>query len=185
MITLLIFLMCLIGGIYNLCIGQLADAAILLGFCGVFVLIARWIGGHKKQTAEFLNWIKSKQEDLKKGWAFYRGQKITLTTEVTQYLGCISLGIVTIRFRSRYLFVGQGNTGIWCLFTGITLWMGWWGIPWGFIFTPQALYRNCRSGYRQTVGQLLAQVDEELAELNKRPSKLSTILKEARAETHA
>ena len=120
-----------------------------------------------------------------KGWAYFHGQKITLNTEVTQYQGCISFVVMTSRLRSGYLIVGKGNVGEWLIFSGLTFFFGWWGFPWGFIFTPQALYRNLRGGHRQSVSQLLANADEELAKLNKKPAKLSTIMKEAKAEARA
>jgi hypothetical protein len=152
----------------------------------VVVFFARWVAKEKTQTIEFLNWIKSKQEDLKKGWAFYHGQKIMLNTEVTQYQGCVSFFLFTSRFRSRFLISGQGNAGEWLIFSAITLLFGWWGFPWGLIFIPQALYRNLRGGHRQTVAQLVINVEAEIDKLTKaKRNKLSTILKEAKAEARA
>lgn len=186
MVAVLLFLLCLGGGIYKLFTGHFADGGLLLGFCAGVAVFATWAAKHRKQAVEFLTWIKSKQEDLKKGWAFYRGQKITLDTEVTQYQGCISFVIMTSRFRSRYMVVGQGNAGTWLLFSSLTLFLGWWGLPWGFIFTPQALYRNLRGGHRQTVGTLLANIDAEIDALTKSKTKsLSTILAAAKAEARA
>ncbi len=183
---ILFFLLFFVVGVIKLFTGQFADAAIALGFCGVLVLFARWAAKEKEQEIEFLKWIKSKQDDLQKGWAFYRGQKIMLNTEVTQYLGCVSFFVMTSRLRSRFLFVGQGNAGTWLTFTAITFIFGWWGFPWGLIFTPQALYRNLRGGRRQPVSQLLSNVDAELDQLtNKKRNKLSTILSEAKAEARA
>jgi hypothetical protein len=182
----LFFLLFLIGGIYQLFTGHFTDAALLLGFSAVLIFFARWVVREKEQAVEFLKWIQSKQEDLKKGWAFYRGQKITLKTEVTQYQGCISFVIMTSRFRSRYMVVGQSNAGTWLIFSGLTFFCGWWGLPWGFIFTPQALYRNLRGGYHQPVSALLANIDAEIDKLtNTKKKKLSTILSEAKAEARA
>ena len=182
---ILIFLLFLVVGIIKLVSGQFADAGILLGLCTVILLFALWVDKEKKQALQFLNWIKSAQEDLKKGWAYYSGQKITLRTEVTQYQGCISFFIMTSRFRSRYL-VGGNHVGEWLIFTLPTFLFGWWGFPWGFIFTPQALYRNLRGGYRLTVAELLANVDQEIEKLtNPRTARLSTIFKNAKAEASA
>ena len=183
---ILFFLLFLIGGVYNLFTGHFTDAGVCLLFCAILMFFARWVVKEKEQAVEFLNWIKANQEDLKKGWAYYHGQKIALATEVTQYLGCISFIVMTSRFRSRFLIVGQGNTGHWLIFSGLTFLFGWWGFPWGFIFTPQALYRNLRGGYRLPVGQLLANIDQEIDKLtNTKKKKLSTILSEAKAEARA
>lgn len=183
---LLFFVLFLIAGFYHLFTGHFADAAVLLGLDAVLLFFARWVAKEKEQAVEFLNWIKSKQEDLKKGWAFFNGQKITLSTEVTQYQGCISFFIVTTRFRSHYMVAGRNNSATWLLFSGLTFAFGWWGVPWGLIFTPQALYRNLSGGHRQTVGQLLTNVDQELDKLtNTKRKSLSTILSEAKTEARA
>ncbi len=183
---IIFFLLFLIVGVIKLFSGQFADAAILLGLCALMGFFAQWVVKEKEQAVEFLKWMKSKQEDLNRGWAFYRGQKITLKTEVTQYQGCVAFLVMTSRFRSRFLVVDNANAGIWLIFTALTFFFGWWGVPWGFIFTPQALYRNLRGGYRQPVSQLLANVDQEIDKLtNKKRNKLSTILSEAKAEARA
>ena len=63
---------------------------------------------------------------------------------------------------------------------------GWWGFPWGLIFTPQALYRNLCGGYRQSVGVIMANIDAEIAKLAaRRTHKLSEILSDAKAEARA
>jgi len=183
---LFFFVLFLGGGFYHLFGGRFADASLLLGLAGVMLFFARWVAREKDQAVEFLNWVKDKQEDLKKGWAFYRSQKITLNTEVTQCQGCVSFVVMTTRFRSRYMVVGKNNTWTFLTFSGLTLCFGWWGFPWGFIFTPQALYRNLRGGYRQPVSQLLGNIEAEIDKLtnNKRKS-LSNILSEAKAEARA
>jgi len=186
MLIILFFLACLVAGVVKLFTGQFADAAILLSFCGVLMFFASWVAKEKKRAIEFLNWFKSKQDDLKKGWAYYGNDKITLNTEVTQYQACVSLVLATSRFRSRYFLVGHGNVGEWLIFTGITFVFGWWGIPWGLIFTPQALYRNLRGGYRQSVGAILANIDAEITKISgKKPYKLSEIISDAKAEARA
>jgi hypothetical protein len=186
MLIIIFFLLFLVVGIVKLFTGQLADAAVALGFCAVLVFFVRWVAKEKKHSAEFLNWIKSSQEDLKRGWAYYLNQKITPNTEVTQYQGCVSFLLFTSRFRSRFLIVGQGNVGDWLIFSGLTFVFGWWGFPWGLIFTPQALYRNLRGGCRQSVGALMANIDAEIAKLTaKKTHKLSEIISDAKAEARA
>src|SRR5258708_12491692 len=186
MLIILFFLACIAGGFYNLVKGNFVDAALALGFAAILFFFGRWVVKEKEQTVEFLNWIKSKQEDLNKGWAFYRGQKITLNTEVTQYQGCISFLLMTSRFRSRYLIAGHGNTGDWLIFTGLTFFFLSCGFPSGLLFPPQALYRNLRAGHCQPLGTLLTNIDAEIDQLtNTKRNQLSTILSEAKAEARA
>jgi hypothetical protein len=66
-------------------------------------------------------------------------------------------------------------------FTLVTFIFGWWGFPWGFIFTPQAIYRNLRGGYRQTIAELFPKIDDELSG-RKISQRLSTVLANAKAE---
>lgn len=41
-------------------------------------------------------------------------------------------------------------------FTMISLVFGWWGFPWGFIYTPMALYTNLKGGKDITKDILIA-----------------------------
>jgi hypothetical protein len=61
---------------------------------------------------------------------------------------CISLVIITLRRPSAIYYLRPGELGLvrglpFCL---ISLALGWWGIPWGFIYTPLALINNLRGG---------------------------------------
>jgi hypothetical protein len=64
------------------------------------------------------------------------------------YQYCISLLVVTFRRNSPVKFVrADENAAMKGLpFTLISLVLGWWGIPWGFIYTPQVIYRNLKGG---------------------------------------
>jgi hypothetical protein len=61
---------------------------------------------------------------------------------------CISLIVVTLRRRSDAYFLRAGQKG---LFRGLpyamlSLLLGWWGIPWGFIYTPLVVLTNLSGG---------------------------------------
>lgn len=65
-----------------------------------------------------------------------------------QYQFCFSLGIMTIKQGTNFYFVRAGESraakGLrWSL---LTLLIGWWGIPWGPIFTVQSVWLNFRGG---------------------------------------
>lgn len=64
------------------------------------------------------------------------------------YNYCISLLVVTFRRSSSIYFVRQGESdfGNHWKHTGLSLVMGWWGIPWGPVYTIQSLYKNLRGG---------------------------------------
>lgn len=65
---------------------------------------------------------------------------------------CISILILTFRRSSNIYFIRAGEStfkyGIG--FTLLTLLVGWWGIPWGPIYTIGALVKNIRGGENVT-----------------------------------
>lgn len=71
-----------------------------------------------------------------------RGAKLV----VYQYV--ISLGIVTFRRNSPLKLVPADSSPAakslpWTLLSFL---LGWWGIPFGFIYTPMVLYKNLNGG---------------------------------------
>ena len=61
---------------------------------------------------------------------------------------CISILVMTFRRSSPVYFVRAGENAVvkglpWTL---LTLVVGWWGFPWGLIWTPMALFSNLRGG---------------------------------------
>lgn len=84
---------------------------------------------------------------------------------VFQY--CISIVIMTFRRGSNVYFIRQGESTInFSLgFTLITLFLGWWGIPWGPIYSIGSIYNNIRGGkdVTQEVLDQLNSVNQEKA----------------------
>ncbi|MCU0698374.1 MAG: hypothetical protein MUC96_17880 [Myxococcaceae bacterium] len=61
---------------------------------------------------------------------------------------CISLLVITLRRSSAVTFVRAGQSPVvaglgW---TFLSLALGWWGFPWGFIYTPMVLVQNLGGG---------------------------------------
>jgi len=71
-----------------------------------------------------------------------RGAKFVLF----QY--CISIIVLTFRRPSDIYFLRQGENPVvkGLPFTLLSLVAGWWGIPWGPIYTIQSVYNNSRGG---------------------------------------
>jgi hypothetical protein len=68
--------------------------------------------------------------------------------KLIQFVYCISAAIVTIKHSTNTYLVPAGESGFpkalqWTL---LTLLAGWWGIPWGPIYTVQAIWQNLRGG---------------------------------------
>ena len=72
------------------------------------------------------------------------------------YQYCISLLIVSFRRNSPVKFIRAGESAVTkgLPFTLLSLLLGWWGIPWGFIYTPQVIYRNLKGGVDVTAALL-------------------------------
>ena len=61
---------------------------------------------------------------------------------------CISIIILTFRRPSDIYFLRAGENPVvkGLPFTLVSLMAGWWGIPWGPIYTIQSVYNNSRGG---------------------------------------
>ena len=71
---------------------------------------------------------------------------------------CISVLVVTFRRNSEVYFLRGGELAVvkgfrWIL---ISLAAGWWGFPWGLIFTPAAILQNVFGGKNVTDAVLSA-----------------------------
>ena len=76
---------------------------------------------------------------------------------IFQYV--ISVVILTFRRNSPLQYIAPGESAAakslpWTL---VALLLGWWGIPFGFIYTPMVLYKNLNGGVDVTP-KLLAQL---------------------------
>ena len=71
----------------------------------------------------------------------------------------ISIVVLTFRRSSDIYFVRAGENAVakGLSYTLITLFLGWWGFPWGLIRTPMALYTNLTGG-KDVTREVLAQL---------------------------
>jgi hypothetical protein len=68
--------------------------------------------------------------------------------KLVRYQYCVSLLVITFKRWSEVYYIPTGESSVvkglpWTL---LTLVAGWWGIPWGPIFTIQALITNFKGG---------------------------------------
>ena len=73
---------------------------------------------------------------------------------------CISLIAVTLRRRSTAYFIRPGKKGLvrGLPYTVLSLLLGWWGVPWGLIYTPLVVLTNFSGGCDITA-EVLAQLE--------------------------
>jgi hypothetical protein len=72
------------------------------------------------------------------------------------YEYCISVVFITLRRPSRLYRVPADSLGLLpgLRYTLLTLLLGWWGIPWGLIYTPLVLWTNFSGGREITAEEL-------------------------------
>ena len=87
------------------------------------------------------------------------------------YQYCISILLVTFKRASDIYFVRAGETppGRITGFCVISLLLGWWGIPWGPIYSIQSLVTNLRGG-KDLTAQVIASLNQKAASAAPRPS---------------
>lgn len=75
-------------------------------------------------------------DELKKGGKF------------VAYQYCISIIIMTFRRSSNIYLIkgGESSFGKGLKYTLLTLIFGWWGLPWGPIYTIGSISTNCKGG---------------------------------------
>ncbi|MEI6222961.1 MAG: hypothetical protein WCP97_09445 [bacterium] len=70
---------------------------------------------------------------------------------------CISILVMSFKRKSpiHYIRPGQGTFGLSVGYILASLFLGWWGIPWGPIWTIQTIYQNLNGG-KDVTAQVVA-----------------------------
>ena len=81
------------------------------------------------------------------------------------YQYCFSVLVMSFRRPSPIIYIppGQSRVTPGLLWSGISFLVGWWGFPWGFIWTPMVIYRNLVGGTDVTA-EALADLGIDLSE---------------------
>jgi hypothetical protein len=140
------------GGMAALALGL----AIQVSLATLFFFLAYRSHQGEKNSKAFLAWLQKNAQDVMNNGARYDGVLITPNTEMRQYIFTVSVLVMTFKNPSRFYVSGidsfpLANAG----HSLTTLLLGWWGFPWGPIYSVQALYKNLGGGVQYTVGQLL------------------------------
>lgn len=127
-----------------------AAASALIAGTFVFYLVER------HRSAAFLRWLHEHRDALRTERLEYSGCSISRSTEVTQYRVCVSMILFTLEFRTAFSVPAQkGHRRDAVFATLMTLLLGWWGIPFGPIYTIAATIQNVRGGDKRLVQALL------------------------------
>src|SRR5215211_8038250 len=90
-------------------------------------------------------------EDIKSGGELQ--QEIQQGGKFVMYQYCISLLVITFKRSSKIYFIRHEENAVvkGLPFTLLSLVLGWWGIPWGPIYTVQSVWVNFKGGKDVTV----------------------------------
>ena len=156
---LVVGMLFLAGAVYNVVGPEPNPTEAIVGAAIAAILIAVFFTTryHQKQAEEFEGWLAHNVNAIEHGSALYRDVLVTPATVLTRYQIAVSFLIVTFKFPTRIYIVGHHATGLVAAScTLFSLVLGWWGIPWGPIYTVQVVTRNVRGGFTQTVGERLS-----------------------------
>jgi hypothetical protein len=83
-------------------------------------------------------------------------------SRLVYYEYCVSFLAVTLRRPSGIYLLRAGELGLLrgLSFTVLSLMLGWWGVPWGLIYTPLVVLTNLCGG-RDVTEELLARLEDE------------------------
>lgn len=138
-----------INGNYSEAIGGIIFTAILFGLYWHFK-------GEKKKAEEFTEWIIINKDQVNNYSLDYNGYPIDKETELVQYQACISFLLFTVKLSSRFYVKESLSSGLAnVLYTLVTLLLGWWGLPWGPIYTIQVIIKNITGGKKVKVESMI------------------------------
>lgn len=128
-----------------------------------FIVIASWVAAlvfriiWERDDKEFQNFLNSHGQELMSGGTCeFKGNLYTCNTILVRYTFCTSVLIMTFTRSSSLLPLEvSGSSRIICIL--LTLFGGWWGIPWGPIHSIKA-FINCASPETVRLGDLYTNV---------------------------
>lgn len=124
-------------------------AAVLIACACAFYWIERY------RAVAFLQWLHQQRDALRTGQIEYSGRAISRSTQVIQYRYCASMILFTVEFHTAFFPMRDGHGRSPVVPTLITCLLGWWGIPFGPIYTIATIIHNIRGGQRRSVQELL------------------------------
>jgi len=122
-------------------------------YCIIFFLF-KW--NEERQSDKLLTWIFTNADTIETGTAFYKNEPVHKKTRLVQHKICISFLLFTAKIDTRLTISGSISstlTNIFC--TLFTLGFGWWGIPWGPVYTFTSIRHNLDRSSYNLVGDLI------------------------------
>ena len=120
-------------------------------------LAAYWFAAREERSRdELLAFLRANLEAVRAGTAVYRGHSVSYATRLRTCQIVVSFLVLTFRLPSRLIVDGsESDRGVRSGCSLVSFVFGWWGIPFGPIWTIRALSSNIHGGDVITVGELL------------------------------
>jgi len=143
--------------------GGYLDAVASFGVSFVLVGLFFFNRSQEKQVETFLVWLNENKNELKRDrWnqLMWKGVPLTYDSSVTQYQFCMSFLLVTFRQQTGFVLDQSSNRSLVNIIsTIVTIIFGWWGIPWGPIYSVQTIFRNLRGGNKKSIEELIIDLE--------------------------
>jgi hypothetical protein len=110
-----------------------------------------------QENQRFTAWLVANAEKIRNNHpVYFRSQKISLETELVRHHLVFSALILSCRVQTRWIIKGK-ESRFWNAIAAslYTLFYGWWGIPFGIIWTPVAVVKNLSGATSVRVWELL------------------------------
>ena len=92
-------------------------------------------------------------------------QEVARGGKFVQYQYCISVLVMTFRRSTDIYFIrpDQNAVATGMRWTLISFFAGWWGFPWGLIYTPMTLAQNLKGG-KDVTSQVMGYYSQSAAQ---------------------
>jgi hypothetical protein len=147
----------LLYGVYDsIRMHQYHNAAVVFAIAMAFFCPVVLVVFSELDQRGFARWLETNVDALVAGEAAYRGARISMRSEVVTFELTFSVVVASFKVPSQMFVVGQHRIWPWRIaYTAATLVLGWWGIPWGPIYTVQSLHANFTNRHRRPLYAVL------------------------------
>jgi len=151
----------IVGAISNLYNGEYQTIPECLLASLICLIIYYFLNREKKKSVEFISWVIENKNNIENGGTYLEFAEIKPDTELIQFQICISFILFSVKSPSRFLVKGYDKTlSKKTICTIISFIFGWWGIPWGPIYTIQTICNNLAGGKKIKVSDLLDKMNQ-------------------------
>lgn len=133
-------------------------------FAAASIIIEGW------KRKRFIQWLIANRKQVQGFGENYEGHQICNRTELREFHLAFSVVAFSFRIPSRFFIQPSGISAVGIVYSIASALCGWWGIPFGPVYTVQSLYWNFRGGRHLQVWQIFHDIDNnELQRKKKSP----------------